>query len=361
MVQSTINVRVRHTVTAVVTVEKVFNISTQVCHSCDRVPGIRRERTTGGFRYRRPNGQIIRRRSTLARIKAIVIPPAWEDVWICANAKGHIQATGRDARGRKQYRYHPAFRSRQDSEKFERLAAFGMALTRVRNRVKADLALPGLPKEKVLAAVVRLLDRTHLRIGNTEYEKSNKSFGLSTLRDRHVAFEGEILRVSFPGKSGVWHDRKVNDRRLARVVRACRDLPGQHLFQFRDENGKKHKVGSVDVNEYIRKSASGYFTAKDFRTWAGTVAALGRLTNLPTPGSRKGVDKVVVGVIQEVAAELGNTPAVCRKSYIHPKVLHAFADGSLRHCRSREGLSAEECSVLALLNKSRAARPCSHK
>jgi DNA topoisomerase I len=350
MVQSTISVRIRHTVTTVVTVEKVFSISTHICHTYDRGPGLRRERINGGFRYRRSNGQIIRQRSTLARIKAIAIPPAWEDVWICPNAKGHIQATGRDARGRKQYRYHPAFRSRKDSEKFERLAAFGKALTRVRNRVEADLALPGLPKEKVLAAVVRLLDRTHLRIGNAEYEKSNKSFGLSTLRDRHVAFEGEILRVRFRGKSGVWHDRKVNDRKLARVVRSCRDLPGQQLFQYRDENGKRHKVGSVDVNDYIRESASGHFTAKDFRTWAGTVTAMGQLTNLPLPESRKGVDKVVISVIQEVAAELGNTPAVCRKSYIHPRVLEAFADGSLRHCRGREGLSAEESSVLALLN-----------
>ncbi|MCE9567963.1 MAG: DNA topoisomerase IB [Planctomycetes bacterium] len=341
----TVTIRTKRTTTST-----VFKFSKRVSHSCDGTPGIRRERTKVGFRYRASDGRILNDPATLARIRAVVIPPAWEDVWICHNPNGHIQATGRDARGRKQYRYHPAFRSSQDGEKFERLAAFGSALVRIRTRVEADLALPGLPRKKVLAAVVKLLDQTHLRVGNAEYVKANKSFGLSTLRDRHVAFVGESLQVRFRGKSGVWHDRRVNDRALARVVRTCRDIPGQHLFQYRDSRGKTGRVGSADVNEYIREAAGGAYTAKDFRTWAGTVAALEQLGKMPVPDSQCVAEKAVVHVIEQVAIELGNTPAVCRKSYIHPRVFAAFANGSLPRCRARAGLSAAEQSVLKLLN-----------
>jgi DNA topoisomerase-1 len=349
MTRSAVTVRVQRTVTTRVTVEPVFKFSTRVCHSCDDGPGILRERTTHGFRYRGADGKIVSDRATLARIRAVGVPPAWEHVWICPSPKGHIQATGRDARGRKQYRYHPTFRSSRDGEKFERLAAFGASLARIRARVEIDLARPGLPREKVLAAVVKLLDRTHLRVGNEEYVKANKSFGLSTLTDRHVSFTGQALRVRFRGKSGVWHDRKVSDRKLARVVRSCRDIPGQHLFQYRDANGKAHRVGSADVNEYIRDVAGGSYTAKDFRTWAGTVVGLGLVAALPVPESQAKAQKALVGVIEGVAAELGNTPAVCRKSYIHPRVLEAYAEGSLPVRRRRAGLSADESGVLKLL------------
>ncbi len=342
-------VRVRKTITTRVTVETAFKFSTRLSHSSDEHSGIQRERLKTGFRYRSRDGKIIRDPATLARIRAIVIPPAWENVWICPSANGHLQATGRDARGRKQYRYHPAFRFSQDCEKFERLAAFGKALPRIRTRVKADLSLPGLPREKVLAAVVKLLDQTHLRVGNAEYVKANKSFGLSTLQDRHVSFSGMGVWVRFRGKSGVWHERKISDRVLARIVRSCRDIPGQHLFQYRDADRKPHRIGSAEVNEYIREISGGSYTAKDFRTWAGTVAAMSRLARMPIPESDTDAAKIVVGVVEEVAAELGNTPSVCRKSYIHPRVLEAFASQSLPYNPRPVGLPAAERNVLKLL------------
>ncbi|WP_439624668.1 DNA topoisomerase IB [Gemmata sp.] len=346
MARSGTTVRVRRTVTTTMTVETTFKFSASVRESSDAKPGIRRERTDSGFRYRTARGTVVTDPATLARIRALAIPPAWERVWICASGTGHVQATGRDARGRKQYRYHPAFRCSQEGAKFGRLAAFGRALGRIRTRVEADLARPGLPREKVLAAMVKLLDRAHLRVGSAEYAKTNKSFGLSTLQDRHVSFAGGTLRVKFRGKSGLWHDRAVGDRKLARIVRACRDIPGQHLFQYRDADGVAHRVGSAEVNAYIREAAGGEFTAKDFRTWAGTVAALGRLMNVPQPATQREAASAVVTVITEVAAELGNTPAVCRKSYIHPGVFEAFLNSALP--RGRRTASHESCVLKVL-------------
>jgi DNA topoisomerase-1 len=332
-----------------VTVETSFRFPGRVCYSCDSDPGIRRLKARGAFRYVTADGKPVRDPEVLARIRALVIPPAWEKVWICPKPGGHIQATGWDAKGRKQYRYHPAFRARKDGEKFGRVLAFGRALPRIRARVAADLARPGLPRDKVLAAVVRLLDRTYLRVGNPEYVRANNSFGLSTLRDRHVSFPGGAVRVRFRGKSGVPHDRVVNDRQLAQVVRHCRDVPGQHLFQYRDEYGHGRPIGSADVNGYIRRAAGGEFTAKDFRTWAGTVAAAARLAKEDVPESVKAAERVVTAVIRDVAEELGNTPAVCRKSYVHPRVVEAFAGGELPAAKGSRGLSAAESRVLKLL------------
>lgn len=316
-------------------------------------PGIRRERRGDDFEYRDCDGKLVADATTLARIRALAIPPAWEDVVICPDERGHLQATGRDARGRKQYRYHPAFRARRDGTKYGKVAAFGEALPRVRARVEADLARRGLPRDKVLAAVVKLLDRTHLRVGNAEYVKANGSFGLSTLLDRHVAFTGAKLRLRFRGKSGVRHERVISDRALARVVRACRDLPGQDLFQYHCRagggRGRAKPIGSADVNEYIRKAAGAEFTAKDFRTWAGTVEASAKLAALEKPATRTAAERAVCAVIREVAGVLGNTPAVCRKSYVHPAVLEAFARGAFPKSRPRGRLSADETRVLKLL------------
>lgn len=323
-----------------------FRFATRLRNSCDADPGIARERTSAGFRYRDARGRIVRDKITLARIRTLAIPPAWTKVWICRSADGHLQAVGRDARGRKQYRYHPSFRTKQDGAKFSRLAAFGRALRRLRARVSADLARPGLPRDKVLAAVVRLLDRTQLRIGNHEYRRTNNSFGLSTLLDHHVTVTARRVRVKFNGKSGIAHERVVNDTKLARVVRRCRDVPGQHLFQYRDDRGRPRGVSSTDVNDYIRRAAGGDFTAKDFRTWAGTVLAAARLAGEELPDSAKAAERIVVRVIREVAARLGNTPAVCRKSYIHPLVIEAFAAGKLPSRMKRD-----EARVLHLIGR----------
>ena len=344
MARASVTVEVKKRLTRTGT-ETVFRLTARVRQSCDAKPGITRERAGDGFRYRSPNGKTVSDEATLSRIRALAIPPAWEKVWICPTANGHIQATGRDARGRKQYRYHPAFRHAQDGEKFGRVAAFGTALPRIRRRITADLESPGHTREKVLAAVVSLLDRTAMRVGSAEYVRSNKSFGLSTLLDRHASFAGGKVRLRFRGKSGVWHERTVSDRKLAKIVRACRDLPGQALFQYRDAAGKPRPITSTDVNGYIRAASGGEFTAKDFRTWAGTVAAATRLAGLPVPASETAAEKVVVGVIRDVAAELGNTPAVCRKSYVHPRVLEAFAAGELPNAKG------DEARVLTLLGR----------
>jgi len=327
-----------------VTVEAVFSIKERLCHVGDGTGGIARERKRGGFRYRDAAGRLVRDRAVLDRIRVLAIPPAWEDVWICPAANGHVQATGRDARGRKQYRYHPGWTSRRGDQKFSRMGGFGGVLPRIRKAAAADLARPGLPREKVLAAVVTLLDRTHLRVGNAEYARTNQSFGLSTLLDEHATFTGGKLRVRFRGKSGVWHDRTIGDRALARVVRRCRDLPGQDLFQYEDAAGRPHPVGSADVNEYLREAAGGEYTAKDFRTWAGTVIAAEKFAGEPVPESKAAADRAVVEVVKAVAADLGNTPAVCRKSYIHPGVIEAFRAGTLA---ARAG--SAEARVLALL------------
>ncbi|MEO6378885.1 MAG: DNA topoisomerase IB, partial [Caulobacteraceae bacterium] len=251
----------------------------------DDDPGIRRRHAGKGFAYRTPDGKPLTDERTLERIRKLVIPPAYTDVWICPNLKGHIQATGRDQKGRKQYRYHAKWRELRDETKYGRMAAFGRALPSIRRRIDADLKLRGLPREKVLAAVVRLLERTLIRVGNDEYAKTNKSFGLTTMHDRHVKFEGGEVRFEFRGKSGVSHRTGVRDRRLARIVKACQDVPGQRLFQYYDEAGGHHSVGSADVNAYLREVSGEDFTAKDFRTWAGTLAAGKALAMLPAPQS----------------------------------------------------------------------------
>ena len=327
----------------------------------DARPGLSRERSGDGFRYRDAGGAAVEDEATLGRIKSLAIPPAWQDVWICAQANGHLQATGRDARGRKQYRYHPRWRSVRDEVKYERMIAFGRALPAIRKAVDAALGLPGLPREKVLATIVYLLEVTMMRIGNEEYAKENKSFGLTTLRNRHVRIDGKEVEFRFRGKSGVWHDVKVEDRRLARIIARARDLPGQELFQYVDDDGTTHAIDSADVNDYLRTITGEDYTAKDFRTWSGTVLAALALQEFEKFDSETQAKKNVVRAIESVAKKLGNTPSVCRKCYVHPAVLDAYLDGAeLAALRTRaeqeltqdlHALQPEEAAVLALLQQ----------
>jgi DNA topoisomerase-1 len=296
-------------------------------YSSDAEAGISRRRAGRGFTYLDPDGQTIRDTDTIARIKSLAIPPAWTDVWICRWPNGHIQATGRDARGRKQHRYHPRWNEARDESKFDRMVAFAGALPAIRERTDADLARPGLPREKVLAAVVRLLELTLIRVGNDEYARLNKSFGLTTLRNRHAQTTGSRVRFRFRGKGGQQHEVGLRDRRLASVVRRCQELPGQELFQYVDDDGAVVDVASDDVSEYVREIAGGDFTAKDFRTWAGTVLAYRALRALQPADSATDARRNVVAAIRETAGRLGNTPAVARKSYVHPAVLDAYMDG----------------------------------
>jgi DNA topoisomerase-1 len=298
-------------------------------YSSDDRPGITRRRTGRGFSYRDPDGRTIRDRETLERIRAIVIPPAWSDVWICPYPNGHLQATGRDARGRKQYRYHPRFRARRDDAKFERLIAFAKALPSIRRRVDEDLGRAGLPRQKVIAAVVRLLELTLIRVGNDEYARLNRSFGLTTLRDRHAHVDGTQVRFRFRGKSGRQHEVGLRDRRLASVVKRCRDLPGQELFQYVDADGAPQDVASEDVNAYLAEIAPGV-TAKDFRTWAGTVLAWRALSALGDGATDREKRRNVAAAIETTAENLGNTAAVARSAYVHPAVVDAYLDGRLR-------------------------------
>ncbi|WEF34436.1 DNA topoisomerase IB [Pseudoduganella chitinolytica] len=328
----------------------------------DARPGLGRiARDGGGFRYVDADGKPVDDEATLARIKSLAIPPAWTDVWICAQANGHLQATGRDARGRKQYRYHPRWRSVRDDVKYERMIAFGRALPGIRRAVDAALGLPGLPREKVLATIVYLLEATMMRIGNEEYAKENKSFGLTTLRNRHVRVDGKEVEFHFRGKSGVWHDVKVADRRLARIIGRIRDLPGQELFQYVDDDGNRHAIDSSDVNDYLRTITGEDYTAKDFRTWSGTVLAALALQEFEKFDSETQAKKNVVRAIESVAKKLGNTPSVCRKCYVHPAVVEAYMDGAeLAALRTRaeeeltqdlHALQPEEAAVLALLQQ----------
>jgi DNA topoisomerase I len=297
----------------------------------DAQPGIRRLRRGKGFGYRDAAGQPVRDRAELARIRALAIPPAYQDVWICADPRGHLQATGRDARGRKQYRYHPRWRELRDHGKFDRVLAFGEGLPRLRRRVGRDLALPGLPRGKVLALLVRLLDDTLIRVGNEGYARDNHSYGLTTLRSRHVRAARGRLRFAFRGKSGQEHEVELDDRRLARIVRRVQQLPGQRLFQYLDDDGARQPVDSGMVNDYLRGCCGEDFSAKDFRTWGGTVYATGVLaaTPLPERGGERARRAALAAAVKQVAAVLGNTPAVCRASYVHPAVFEAWADGSL--------------------------------
>ncbi len=305
-------------------------------YSTDASPGISRRRAGPGFRYLGPDAASIQDAATLARIRSLAVPPAWHNVWICADARGHLQATGRDARGRKQSRYHPAWRARRDQSKFGRMAAFGRALPRVRRRVGRDLGLPALSKKKVLATVVRLLETTSMRVGSETYARANGSFGLTTLRDRHVTVSGDALRFRFRGKSGKVHEVGVRDRRLARIVARCEALPGQELFQYLDDDGEPRSIESADVNGYLQDAAGIPITAKDFRTWIGTLLAFRELRARPGPGGTAGQPRATVvraaGVVADV---LGNTPAVSRQSYIAPAVVEAYLAGSLPRGRSR--------------------------
>ena len=297
--------------------------------------GITRKTGALGFRYYRPDGRPLKSPTDLKRIRALAIPPAWTHVWICPDPRGHLQATGRDARGRKQYRYHPDWRAHRDGDKFDRLEAFAAVLPLVRARTAADLARPGLPREKVLATVVQLLERSLIRVGNDEYAKANKSFGLTTLRDQHVEVNGSTLRFQFRGKSGKRHSVGINDRRLARIVKQCRDLPGQELFQYIDAGGHTQDVTSADVNTYLREISGTDFTAKDFRTWFGTVLAATALREFHHADSKAAAKRNTLRAIEAVAGVLGNTPAVCRKSYIHPAILDCYVDRSMETRLSR--------------------------
>ena len=292
-------------------------------------PGIRRERDGEKFRYVTPDGSPVDDTATLARIRSIALPPAYTDVWICPDARGHLQATGRDARGRKQYRYHPRWQATRDATKYDRMIHFGDALPRIRARVEADLGQRGLPRTKVLAAVVRLLEKTRIRVGNEEYARTNGSFGLTTLRNDHVDVDGNTLHFHFKGKSGVRHRVDLRDARLARIISRCQELPEQSLFEFEGDDGNYHRVSSGDVNDYLRETAGAEFTAKDFRTWAGTVLCALHLAGEPVGDNKTATTRTIVQAVKCVSERLGNTPSVCRKCYIHPVVLEAFSDGTL--------------------------------
>ncbi|HET7747588.1 MAG TPA: DNA topoisomerase IB [Vicinamibacteria bacterium] len=322
----------------------------------DARPGIRRVRSGRAFRYLAPSGRPIRAASELNRIRALAVPPAWTDVWICADPDGHLQATGRDARGRKQYRYHPRFRDIRDSSKYGRMLAFARALPAIRARVRADLDRRGLPREKVAATVVQLLETTLVRVGNEEYARANRSYGLTTLRDGHARIGARRLRFRFRGKSGKVHEVAVSDPRLARIVRACRAAPGPALFQYRDARGRWRPVESADVNAYLRAITGRDFTAKDFRTWAATVMAACALLEAEVAETRTAGRRAVKSAVEAVADRLGNTAAICRRSYVHPVVVNAYLEGRLRQecrkARSRPGpggLDARESRVLRFL------------
>ncbi len=324
----------------------------------DARPGISRLRVGRGFSYRNPEGERISDPHAIARIRALAVPPAWTDVWICADPRGHIQATGRDARGRKQYRYHPEWRAVRDETKYERIVGFGEALPLIRRRTDRHLSRPGLPREKVLAAVVRILDASLLRIGNPEYARMNDSFGLTTLRDEHARVEGSTLRFRFRGKGGKEHTVHIQDARLATIVKRCQDIPGEELFQYLDDEGMNRTIESGDVNEYLREISGEEFSAKDFRTWGGTVLAAEALVEQGPFHSENEAKSKVVEAIKEVAAQLNNTPAVCRKSYVHPEVIQAYMEGDLIRIWRRdersvtewiEGLRKEEAILLAVL------------
>jgi DNA topoisomerase-1 len=321
-------------------------------------PGIRRVAAGEAFRYIGPDDKPIEDEETLSRIKSLVIPPAWSSVWICPRANGHIQAVGWDAKGRKQYRYHPAYRAARDLVKFDRMQAFGKALPRIRRIVDRDLNRTGMPKRKVLAAVVKLLETTFIRIGNEEYAEENGSFGLTTLRNQHCQILGGVLRFKFRGKSGQHHEITLEDKRLARIIRKCRDIPGSSLFEYLDEDGQPQSLESGDVNAYLREISGGDFTAKDFRTWGGTCLAANFLLEElqeqePEDTTAKAAKSALVDVVKNVACKLGNKPATCRKYYIHPAILESFTAGTLHTVAekfrdSRKKLQYEQL-VLALI------------
>lgn len=330
-------------------------------HVSDAAPGIVRLPGADGFRYLAPDGTPLADDATLARIRSLAIPPAWTDVWICMLDNGHLQATGRDAKKRKQYRYHPRWRALRDEVKYERMISFGQALPEIRRRVDAALRLPGLPRDKVLATAVYLLQATMMRIGNEEYARANQSFGLTTLRARHVRIDGRAVQFRFRGKSGVFHDVTVEDRRLARIIRNMRELPGQELFHYLDDDAEAHAIGSADVNDYLRAISGEDYTAKDFRTWSGTVLAALALSEFEKFDSETQAKKNIVRAIETVAERLGNTPSICRKCYVHPALIESYLDGTMLEAlraRTEQALSGdlhalqpEEAAVIALLQQ----------
>ncbi len=321
----------------------------------DDIPGIRRTTHGKHFAYVGIDGKEISDDEELKRIKSLAVPPAYTDVWICPIPNGHLQATGRDARGRKQYRYHKRFREIRDETKYEKMMTFAQALPTIRKRIEADLKLPGLPREKVLATVVQLLESTAIRVGNDEYAKENHSFGLTTLQNKHAKIDGSSVRFAFRGKSGVRHAIDLRDRRLAKIIGQCQDLPGQQLFEYKDDDGAAHAIDSSDVNEYIREISGEEFSAKDFRTWVGTVTCAMMLAEEQAAETQSERKARVVAVIKDVAKRLGNTPTVCKKCYVHPDVLDAYMEGGRldlqRKVRHTEGLLPEELFVLALLHE----------
>jgi len=329
-------------------------------YSSDDRPGITRRKQGDSFTYLDTQGRPIDDARTIRRINALHIPPAYTDVWIATDPRGHVQATGRDARGRKQYRYHPRWREARDETKFERMIDFGDALPALRERTRHDLARQGLPREKVLATVVQLLEKTLIRVGNEEYARENKSYGLTTLRNKHIKATDSSLRFAFRGKSGIEHQITLKDRRLARIVKQLRDLPGQELFQYVDDEGARQSIDSADVNTYLHEITGRDFTAKDFRTWAGTVLCAVTLREFDACASKTDAKKNVVATVKLVAKRLGNTPAVCRKSYIHPAILTGYLDGSMLRTlhdltedaldTTGDGLEKDERTLLALLN-----------
>jgi len=322
-----------------------------------RMPGLRRVGSKRRVRYVDPHGRTIHDRAVLNRIRALAIPPAWTGVWICPDENGHLQATGRDARGRKQYRYHARWREVRDDVKYGRLIAFARALPAIRRSTDRDLAQSGLPREKVLAAVVQLLEKTLIRVGNEEYARQNGSIGLTTMKDGHAKVQGGRVRFEFRGKSGIEHGIDLHDRRLAKIVKACRDLPGYELFQYIDNDGRRQTIDSGDVNAYLREITGEDFTAKDFRTWAGTVLAAQALAEAISFKSEREAKRNVVRAIESVAKRLGNTKAVCRKCYIHPAILDAYMDGATiqtikaRARLARGTLSGEEAAVVGMIEK----------
>jgi len=319
----------------------------------DTQPGITRKKLRGKFCYFDPSGQRITDPDEIKRINALAVPPAYIDVWICADPRGHLQATGRDARGRKQYRYHARWREVRDADKYSRLRDFGRALPKLRKQLEALLEAPGFSREKVMATVITLLDATLIRVGNTQYARDNRSYGLTTLRSRHVEVNGSAILFQFRGKSGVEHQITVKDRRLARIIKRCLEIPGQNLFQYLDENGERHTVSSSDINAYLQTLTGADFTAKDYRTWAGSALALSVLRELHWE-PESDAKRHVVEMVKNVAKQLGNTPAVCRKCYIHPAVLDGFLLGALAELpkpRTRKGLRAEEVGLAMFLEQ----------
>jgi DNA topoisomerase-1 len=332
------------------------SMPTGLRHADDTRPGYTRKSLKDGFAYFDKEGKRIDDADEIARINALAIPPAYVDVWICPDPRGHLQATGRDARGRKQYRYHPRWRETRDADKYERLAAFGLALPKIRARVARDLKLNGMPCDKVIAAIVQLLDATLIRVGSVEYARDNQSYGLTTLRKKHLKIEAGQVRFRFRGKSGIEHDVTIDHPRVKRIVRRCAELPGHDLFQYIDDEGNRHSIGSADINDYLKRASDADFTAKDYRTWAGSVYAFAALRRLLCSSAAEARSHLVA-TVKEVATLLRNTPAVCRRCYIHPAVIAAFEADELQglgDCRPHRGLRVDEAAFATLLMRTAA-------